>query len=130
MNYEVIVSGAVAGAGDTVGIHPELPVTPEQIAAAVVGAAKGGASVAHIHVRDPQTGAPSRKLEYYREGVDRIREFVLGVAAAFALRRGGTLPRGAARQPRDRARPAPVRAGSAAHRSQGQTILAGGHVFG
>ena len=73
MNNEVIVSCAVTGAGDTAGIHPELPVTPAQIASAAVDAARAGAAIAHIHVRDPQTGAPSRKLDYYREVVERIR---------------------------------------------------------
>ena len=68
MNDEVIITCAVTGAGDTAGTHPELPVTPRQIAEAAVAAARAGAAVAHIHVRDPKTGAPSRKLEYYREG--------------------------------------------------------------
>ena len=73
MSNEVIISCAVTGAGDTASTHPELPVTPAQIATAAVDASKAGAAIAHIHVRDPQTGAPSRKLEYYREVVDRIR---------------------------------------------------------
>ena len=73
LNDEVIISCAVTGAGDTAGIHPELPVTPRQIADAALEAARAGAAVAHIHVRDPETGAPSRKLEYYREVVERIR---------------------------------------------------------
>ncbi len=59
MNHEVIVSCAVTGAGDTAGIHPDLPVPPEQIAAAAVAAAEAGAAGAHIHVREPLTGAPS-----------------------------------------------------------------------
>ena len=91
MNYEVIVSCAVTGAGDTAGIHPELPVTPAQIAAAAVGAAKAGAAVAHIHVRDPQTGAPSRKLEYYREVVDRIRASGTDVIINLTTGMGGDL---------------------------------------
>jgi uncharacterized protein (DUF849 family) len=91
VNYEVIVSCAVTGAGDTAGIHPELPVTPVQIAAAAVGAAKAGAAVAHIHVRDPQTGAPSRKLEYYREVVDRIRASGTDVIINLTTGMGGDL---------------------------------------
>jgi len=91
VNYEVIVSCAVTGAGDTAGIHPELPVTPAQIAAAAVGAAKAGAAVAHIHVRDPQTGAPSRKLEYYREVVDRIRASGTDVIINLTTGMGGDL---------------------------------------
>ncbi len=91
MNNEVIVSCAVTGAGDTAGIHPELPVTPAQIAAAAVAAAKAGAAVAHIHVRDPQTGAPSRKLEYYREVVDRIRSSGADVIINLTTGMGGDL---------------------------------------
>jgi len=91
VNNEVIVSCAVTGAGDTAGIHPELPVTPAQIAAAAVAAAKAGAAVAHIHVRDPQTGAPSRKLEYYREVVDRIRSSGADVIINLTTGMGGDL---------------------------------------
>jgi len=73
MNYEVIVTCAVTGAGDTVGKHPGVPVTPEQIANAAIEAAKAGAAVAHIHVRDPDTGLGSRDPELFKEVVDRIR---------------------------------------------------------
>jgi uncharacterized protein (DUF849 family) len=91
VNHEVIVSCAVTGAGDTAGIHPDLPVTPEQIAAAAVGAAEAGAAVAHIHVRDPLSGAPSRRLEYYREVVDRIRESDVDVIINLTTGMGGDL---------------------------------------
>lgn len=91
MNHEVIVSCAVTGAGDTAGIHPDLPVTPEQIAAAALAAAGAGAAVAHIHVRDPRTGAPSRRLEYYREVVDRIRESGTDVIINLTTGMGGDL---------------------------------------
>lgn len=60
MNQEVIVTCAVTGAGDTVGKHPAIPVTPKQIADAAIEAAKAGATVAHCHVRDPLTGRGSR----------------------------------------------------------------------
>ena len=73
MNYEVIVSCAVTGAGDTVGKSPLIPVTPEEVANAAIEAAKAGASIAHIHVRDPKTGKGSRDPELFREVVDRIR---------------------------------------------------------
>lgn len=73
MNTEVIVTCAVTGAGDTVGKHPAIPVTPEQIANAAIEAAKAGASVAHIHVRDPKTGKGSRDVGMYREVVERVR---------------------------------------------------------
>jgi 3-dehydrocarnitine:acetyl-CoA trimethylamine transferase len=73
MNYEVIISCAVTGAGDTVGRSDKVPVTPKQIAEAAIEAAKAGAAVAHCHVRNPKTGKGSRDVELYREVVDRIR---------------------------------------------------------
>ncbi len=73
MNREVIVSCAVTGAGDSVDKHPAIPVTPEQIANAAIEAAKAGAAIAHMHVREPD-GAPSRKLAYYSEVVERVRD--------------------------------------------------------
>jgi uncharacterized protein (DUF849 family) len=73
MNREVIVTCAVTGAGDTVGRHPAIPVTPAQIADAAVEAARAGAAIAHIHVRDPETGKASREPGLYREVVQRIR---------------------------------------------------------
>ena len=91
MNDEVIITCAVTGAGDTAGVHPELPVTPRQIAEAALEAARAGAAVAHVHVRDPQTGAPSRKLEYYREVVERIRESSTDVIINLTTGMGGDL---------------------------------------
>jgi uncharacterized protein (DUF849 family) len=73
MNSDVIVTCAVTGAGDTVGKHPAIPVTPQQIADAVIDSANAGASVAHIHVRDPETGKGSRDCRLYREVVERVR---------------------------------------------------------
>ena len=56
MNHDVIITCALTGAGDTTAKSPHVPVTPKQIAAAAVEAAKAGATVVHCHVRDPQTG--------------------------------------------------------------------------
>ena len=78
MNNEVIISCAVTGSGDTANKHPELPITPKQIADASIDAAKAGAAIAHIHVREPN-GQPSRKLEYYKEVSDRIRSSIFGL---------------------------------------------------
>ena len=69
-----ILTCAVTGSGATVGKHPGIPVTPEQIADSAIGAAKAGAAVVHIHVRDPETGRGSMEMDYYRETVERIRE--------------------------------------------------------
>jgi len=73
MSRDVIISCALTGAADTVGKHPAIPVTPEQIATSGIEAAKAGAAIVHIHVRDPATGKPSREFVHYREVVDRIR---------------------------------------------------------
>jgi uncharacterized protein (DUF849 family) len=73
MSREIIITCAITGSADTVGKHPAIPVTPEQIATSAVEAARVGATIVHIHVRDPQTGKPSRELAHYREVVERIR---------------------------------------------------------
>jgi uncharacterized protein (DUF849 family) len=74
MNKNVIITCAVTGAGDAWDRHPDLPVTPAQIADAVISAAKAGAAVAHIHVRDPETGKGSRDVELFRQVVERVRD--------------------------------------------------------
>jgi uncharacterized protein (DUF849 family) len=74
MKKDVIISCAVTGAGDTLKRHPDVPVTPEQIATAAISAAKAGAAIAHIHVRDPETGQGSRDVALFREAVDRVRD--------------------------------------------------------
>ncbi|MBO0711522.1 MAG: 3-keto-5-aminohexanoate cleavage protein [Acetobacteraceae bacterium] len=68
-----ILTCAVTGTFPTRQQNPNLPVTPEEIADACIGAARAGAAVCHIHVRDPATGVPSMKHEYYREVVSRLR---------------------------------------------------------
>lgn len=73
MSSKTIISCAVTGNLVTREHHPDLPVTPEQIAQAALDAASAGASIAHIHVRDPQTGKPSMRVDLYAEVVERIR---------------------------------------------------------
>jgi uncharacterized protein (DUF849 family) len=73
MTTKTIITCAVTGGADTVKKHPGVPVTPEQIATAAIEARNAGATIAHIHVRDPKTGLASRNVEYYREVVERIR---------------------------------------------------------
>ena len=73
MQPKVIITCAVTGAGDTVGKHPAIPVTPEQIANSALEAASAGATVVHCHVRDPKTGKGARGVELYREVMERIR---------------------------------------------------------
>ncbi|MDW4902476.1 MULTISPECIES: 3-keto-5-aminohexanoate cleavage protein [Streptomyces] len=91
VNQNVIITCALTGAGDTVGRSPHVPVTPEQIAASAVEAADAGAAVVHIHVRDPETGAPSREPRLYREVVERIRETGTDVVVNLTAGMGGDL---------------------------------------
>ena len=91
MNNEVIITCAVTGAADAVGKHPDMPVTPEQIATAAIEAAKAGAAVAHIHVRDPETGKGSRDPALFRETVARIRDSGTDVVLNLTAGMGGDL---------------------------------------
>ncbi len=91
MNRNVIVSCAVTGSGDTVGKHPAIPVTPKEIATAAIEAAKAGAAIAHIHVREPDGGKPSRRVELYSEVVERIRGSGVDVIINLTTGMGGDL---------------------------------------
>ncbi|HZL60733.1 MAG TPA: 3-keto-5-aminohexanoate cleavage protein [Pseudolabrys sp.] len=73
MQRKVMIACAVTGSADTPGRNPAVPVTPAQIAASAIDAAKAGAAIVHIHVRDPQTTRPSMDGALYREVVERIR---------------------------------------------------------
>lgn len=74
MNYDVVVTCAVTGAGDTTGRSPHVPVTPKEVADAAIEAARAGAAIAHIHARDPETGKGSRDPKLFKEAVDRVRD--------------------------------------------------------
>ncbi|WP_284749895.1 3-keto-5-aminohexanoate cleavage protein [Amycolatopsis sp. RTGN1] len=91
MNHEVIVTCALTGAGDTVGRSPHVPVTPTQIAASAVEAANAGAAVVHIHVRDPETGSPTRDVALYREVVRLVKESDVDVVINLTAGMGGDL---------------------------------------
>ncbi|MGH6809542.1 MAG: 3-keto-5-aminohexanoate cleavage protein [Ensifer adhaerens] len=91
MNREVFITCAVTGAGDTVSKSSHVPITPKQIADAAIEAAKAGAAVAHCHVRDPETGAPARRLDLYREVTDRIRSADVDVVLNLTAGMGGDL---------------------------------------
>ncbi len=99
MNHEVFVTCAVTGAGDTVGRSPHVPVTPEQIAASAVDAAKAGAAVVHIHVRDPKTGAGARDPALFRQAVERIRSSDVDVVLNLTAGMGGDLVLGGSETP-------------------------------
>ena len=89
MNYDVVVTCAVTGAGDTTGKSPHVPVTPKDIAAAAIEAAKAGAAIAHIHVRDPETGKGSRDPKLFKEVVDRVRDSGTDVVINLTAGMGG-----------------------------------------
>ncbi|MGW7412077.1 3-keto-5-aminohexanoate cleavage protein [Streptomyces sp. NPDC054863] len=91
VNQDVIITCALTGAGDTVRKSPHVPVTPEQIARSAVEAAGAGAAVVHIHVRDPETGDPSRDPRLYREVVERIKETGTDVVINLTAGMGGDL---------------------------------------
>jgi len=88
MNNKVIVSCAVTGSGDTASKHPNLPISPKQIAEAAIESAKAGAAIVHMHVREP-SGKPSRKIELYREVADRIRSSDTDIIINFTTGMGG-----------------------------------------
>jgi uncharacterized protein (DUF849 family) len=88
---KVLLTCAVTGNAPFNPKHPAFPVTPAQICDAVVEAAKAGASIAHIHVRDPKTAAGSRDPALFREVVDRIRETGTDIVINLTCGLGGFL---------------------------------------
>ena len=99
MNSETFITCALTGAGDSTARSKEVPVTPAQIAAAAIEAARAGAAVAHIHVRDPSTGKGSRDPALYREVVARIRDSGTDVVINLTAGMGGDLVFGPVEQP-------------------------------
>ncbi len=99
MNWDVFITCAVTGSGDTAGKSNLVPTTPEQIAHDAIEAAKAGAAIAHCHVRDPETGAPSRDPGLFKEVVDRIRAADTDVVINLTAGMGGDLTLGSVEQP-------------------------------
>jgi uncharacterized protein (DUF849 family) len=91
VNADVFITCAVTGAGGTADKSDLVPVTPGQIADAAIEAAKAGAAVAHIHVRDPATGKGARDAALYREVVERIRDSNVDVVLNLSAGMGGDL---------------------------------------
>lgn len=91
MNREVFITCAVTGSGGTQDRSPHVPRSPEEIAASAIAAAKAGAAIVHCHVRDPETGAPSRDLKLYREVTERIRDAEVDVVLNLTAGMGGDL---------------------------------------
>jgi 3-keto-5-aminohexanoate cleavage enzyme len=71
---KLIITAALVGSRPTKAMNPAVPYTPEEIAAEAIACCRAGATVAHIHVRDPQSGAPSHEISLFREVVERVRE--------------------------------------------------------
>lgn len=71
---DIILTAAVTGNITRPEQTPWLPITPQQIAEETIASAKAGAAIAHIHVRDPETGRPSMEVAHYAEVVARVRD--------------------------------------------------------
>ncbi|MBV8766339.1 MAG: 3-keto-5-aminohexanoate cleavage protein, partial [Hyphomicrobiales bacterium] len=99
MNWEVFITCAVTGSGGSVSRSEKIPTTPREIAAAAIEAAKAGAAIAHIHVRNPKSGAPSRDPALYREVVERIRDAGTDVVLNLTAGMGGDLVLGGPERP-------------------------------
>ena len=96
---EAFITCALTGAGDTTGRSDKVPVTPAQIAESGIEAARAGAAILHVHVRDPETGAPARDPALYREVVERIRASGVDVVLNLTAGMGGDLTLGPADRP-------------------------------
>ncbi len=99
MNFNAFITCAVTGSGNTVGKHPNIPITPKQIATAAIDAALAGAAIVHIHVRDPKTGAPSRDPKLFAEVVHRIRDSETDVVINTTAGMGGDMVFGEGENP-------------------------------
>ncbi len=99
MNREVFITCAVTGSGATQDRSPHVPRSPAQIAESALEAARAGAAVVHCHVRDPETGAPARALELYREVTERIRDAETDVVLNLTAGMGGDMVFGGTEAP-------------------------------
>lgn len=91
MNREVFITCAVTGSGATQDRSPHVPRSPAAIAESAIAAAEAGAAIVHCHVRDPETGAPSRDPALFREVTERIRDSATDVVLNLTAGMGGDL---------------------------------------
>ncbi|HRW13980.1 MAG: 3-keto-5-aminohexanoate cleavage protein [Rhodobacteraceae bacterium] len=91
---EAFITCALTGAGDTTGRSDKVPVGPRAIADAAIEAVEAGAAIAHIHVRDPASGKPSRDPELYAEVVEHIRASGVDMVLNLTAGMGGDLTLG------------------------------------
>ena len=99
INKDVFITCAVTGSGGTQDRSPHVPRSPKQIADSCIEAAKAGAGIVHCHVRDPESGAPSRDPKLYRELTERIRDAKTDVVLNLTAGMGGDLYFGPASSP-------------------------------
>ena len=99
MNWDVFITCAITGAGATTDKSDKVPVTPKQIADSAIEAAKAGAAVVHLHVRNPKTGAGTRDVALYKEAVDRIRSSGTDAVINLTAGMGGDLVLGEPERP-------------------------------
>ena len=99
LNREVFITCAVTGSGSTQDRSHLVPRSPKDIADSAINAARAGAAIVHCHVRDPETGMPSRKLAFYREVTDRIRDADVDVVLNLTAGMGGDMVFGGTESP-------------------------------
>ena len=99
MNRDVFITCAVTGSGSSQDRSPHVPRSPKEIADSAIAAAKAGAAIVHCHVRDPETGVPSRNLSYYREVTDRVRAADVDVVLNLTAGMGGDMVFGPVENP-------------------------------
>ncbi len=99
MNFNPFITCAVTGSGETANKSPHVPVTPEQIAESALEAARAGAAIVHIHVRDRATGLGTRDVDLYREVVERIRASEVDVIINLTAGMGGDMVLGGDEKP-------------------------------
>ena len=99
MNRDVFITAAITGSGGTQDRSPHVPRSPKEIADSAIAAAKAGAAIVHCHVRDPETGTPSRNLEYYREVTDRVRDADVDMVLNLTAGMGGDMVFGSTEAP-------------------------------
>lgn len=99
INREVFITCAVTGSGGTQDKSPHVPRSPKEIADSAIEAARAGAAIVHCHVREPETGKPSRRVELYREVTERIREADTDVVINLTAGMGGDLVLGSPQAP-------------------------------
>lgn len=99
MTKEVFITCAVTGSGNTQDRSAHVPRSPKQIAESAIAAAKAGAAIVHCHVRDPETGRPSRRLDLYREVTERIRDAEVDIVLNLTAGMGGDIMLGPVETP-------------------------------